>query len=267
MKNFKFIIIVSFFLFIVTSSNNADALVSIDHVEGLNEDGSLITEDTVKFHFRFYLDYDNPNSVKFNNNFKIFSPDEAQWHSTNVNNEMLYNSNQINFNYLLKHDYNSNYEKITTKFNIKKQFINNLAPSNFDMVTFSISLVIPSEYESKTICIDINSIYKKHDWYWKVSPGNNYIEPEWNGPVCFLIGGNCCQGIRGNADNDSTDFIDILDLTLLVEYLYYNGKAPICFTEADLNGDNIINMSDIMFLSDYIFSGQIIIIPDCIISN
>ncbi len=64
---------------------------------------------------------------------------------------------------------------------------------------------------------------------------------------------NCCSGLRGNADNDANDQIDITDLSWLISYVYLDGPQPFCFEEADVNSDGVIDTLDIDVLVDYLF--------------
>ena len=64
----------------------------------------------------------------------------------------------------------------------------------------------------------------------------------------------CCTGIRGNIDSDTRDAINIIDLTVLIEYLFHGTEAPNCELEADINGDFNINIVDLTLLLDYIFN-------------
>ncbi len=70
-------------------------------------------------------------------------------------------------------------------------------------------------------------------------------------------GGGCCIGIRGNANGDEGEDINISDITYLVDYLFGIplGPAPPCPEEGNANGDGSgdINISDITYLVEYLF--------------
>ena len=57
---------------------------------------------------------------------------------------------------------------------------------------------------------------------------------------CGLI--SCCEGVRG--DMNSSGAIDVSDLTYLVDYLFSGGPPPPCDEEADINGSGAIDVSD-----------------------
>lgn len=65
----------------------------------------------------------------------------------------------------------------------------------------------------------------------------------------------CCTGIRGNADGDINDEINVADLIYLVDYLFKGGTEPPCFNEADVNSNNSILVDDLTYLVDYLFKG------------
>ena len=68
-------------------------------------------------------------------------------------------------------------------------------------------------------------------------------------------GGCCIPPIRGNVDYDGGDAIDISDLVYLVDYMFSGGPAPECLEEADMNADLAIDISDLVWLVDYMFTG------------
>ncbi len=74
--------------------------------------------------------------------------------------------------------------------------------------------------------------------------------------ACPLL--HCCQGAeRGNANGDSDETVDIVDIAYLVDYLFGLplGQPPTCLEEANTNGDveEAVNISDITYLIDYLF--------------
>lgn len=65
----------------------------------------------------------------------------------------------------------------------------------------------------------------------------------------------CCHGMRGNANWDPQDQVNITDITYLVNYMFQGGPAPICMEEADANGDGSVNITDVTYLINYAFQG------------
>ena len=81
--------------------------------------------------------------------------------------------------------------------------------------------------------------------------GGTYYTPDLE---IGAISGNCCRGIRGNANGDEEDILDIEDLVFMVDYQFRNGEKPACDDEADVNGDKIQDVADLVYLVDYMFN-------------
>jgi len=47
--------------------------------------------------------------------------------------------------------------------------------------------------------------------------------------------------------------INVADSIYLVDYLFFDGPAPPCPEECDVNGSGAINVADVMYLVDYLF--------------
>ncbi|MCK4632917.1 MAG: hypothetical protein KAT79_06565 [candidate division Zixibacteria bacterium] len=69
--------------------------------------------------------------------------------------------------------------------------------------------------------------------------------------------GECCVGVRGNANGDYFERVNIADITYLNNYLFGNplGPAPVCRAEGNANGDiqETINIADVTYLIDYLY--------------
>ncbi len=61
----------------------------------------------------------------------------------------------------------------------------------------------------------------------------------------------CCD-VRGDVNRDGS--VDISDLIYLVDYSFSGGSAPLCEEEGDVNGDKTIDVTDLIYLVDYSFS-------------
>jgi len=62
----------------------------------------------------------------------------------------------------------------------------------------------------------------------------------------------CCD-LPGDANNNGS-WANILDITYLISYLYFNGPAPPCIYEGDPNGDCAINILDIIYCIDFLYN-------------
>lgn len=57
---------------------------------------------------------------------------------------------------------------------------------------------------------------------------------------------------RGDANNDQS--VNISDVLYLSNYLFNGGDAPPCMNQADVNDDGVVNGSDPIYLSNWLFS-------------
>ena len=49
--------------------------------------------------------------------------------------------------------------------------------------------------------------------------------------------------LKGDADNDG--LINIMDVTVIINYILNKNPSPFSFNNADVNGDGFINMLDV----------------------
>jgi hypothetical protein len=77
--------------------------------------------------------------------------------------------------------------------------------------------------------------------------GNRVSE---NVDYCPWIPWSCCV-VRGDVDHSGA--INVVDLSYLVDYLFFDGPAPSCFEEGDVDGVTAINVADLTYLVDYLF--------------
>ena len=86
---------------------------------------------------------------------------------------------------------------------------------------------------------------------YKFNPGQADTDGTPPGDAC------CCIGIRGNANGDGDNSVNISDVTYLVDHLFGVplGPIPPCPNEGNANGDvgGNINISDVTYLVDHLF--------------
>jgi hypothetical protein len=65
----------------------------------------------------------------------------------------------------------------------------------------------------------------------------------------------CCDGIRGNADGDGSEIVNMSDYTYLLSYCFMDGSAPPCDEEGNADGDvdDDVNILDVIYLYSYLF--------------
>ncbi|MEW6049677.1 MAG: hypothetical protein AB1644_01235 [Candidatus Zixiibacteriota bacterium] len=84
--------------------------------------------------------------------------------------------------------------------------------------------------------------------------GENVIVSDFYSLLVLGVG-PCCVGTTGNIDDDPDDIVDISDLSALVDYLFLNGTISICDVENDIDKDGTTDISDLQSLIDFLFSG------------
>lgn len=57
--------------------------------------------------------------------------------------------------------------------------------------------------------------------------------------------------VCGDTDDDGS--VNILDITLLINYLYLEGPAPVHLEAADVNSSGAVNILDITFLIGFLY--------------
>jgi hypothetical protein len=69
------------------------------------------------------------------------------------------------------------------------------------------------------------------------------------------------ENVPGDANHDYT--VDISDVVYLIAYIFSGGSAPAPMTAGDANADCAVDISDVVYLISYIFSGGKAPLPGC----
>jgi hypothetical protein len=64
----------------------------------------------------------------------------------------------------------------------------------------------------------------------------------------------CLGTIRGDADYNGDPVVDISDLVYLVDYMFTGGWPPKCFEEVDMDINLQLDIGDLVYLVDFMFS-------------
>jgi len=73
---------------------------------------------------------------------------------------------------------------------------------------------------------------------------------------------NCCIGTTGNVDGDTSDAVDVSDLSAMVDYLFGDQALPeTCFQEQDVDRSGAIDISDLQSIIDFLFNS--VALPSC----
>ena len=89
-----------------------------------------------------------------------------------------------------------------------------------------------------------------HDFViaWQLSPSFGHY-PQIDS--IFHEHGCCCVGRVGNVNDDFQGWVDISDITLLVNHLFVTYEPLPCRESADLSGDDIVDITDVNLLVDH----------------
>jgi hypothetical protein len=98
-------------------------------------------------------------------------------------------------------------------------------------------------------------------YYWKIRAYKGLSMSRWSTDSLFfsaLADYSCCEGMRGNVNQDTLGLVNLTDLTMLVNALYnYTAILP-CITEANVDGMfsdmEIPYMTDVTYLTQYLFN-------------
>ena len=135
-------------------------------------------------------------------------------------------------------------------------------PVGEEITTQNVNFAPSSDYVS----ITLNNYYQQDGFY--IERGETYVfqiteqvqgceDPSDDGElvkVQQVLTIPCCIGMRGNANNDPYDQVNIGDCVAIVNCV--NGMAGIvCPEEADVDGDGDVDIDDAYYLIDYIFNG------------
>lgn len=83
-----------------------------------------------------------------------------------------------------------------------------------------------------------------------------------DGSRCDGVMPCCCVGIRGNIDGDPQDMVDISDLSIIIDYLFFGVPfTGTCPGEANVDGIGEADISDLTLLIAYLFENGVI--PPC----
>jgi parallel beta-helix repeat protein len=87
-----------------------------------------------------------------------------------------------------------------------------------------------------------------HRYWWKVRSTDLYGGMNWSTQVFRFR-----TLTLGDASNDET--VNVVDLVYLVNYIFSGGQPPIPLSAGDINCDGRLNIADVVYLINYIFVG------------
>ncbi|MCK4301458.1 MAG: dockerin type I repeat-containing protein, partial [candidate division Zixibacteria bacterium] len=228
--------------------------LSLDHVDGLNyTEDSLTSNVQITFHLRLENDYGIPIDGAFNS-FRVFSSNGAVWDATigAMTGAITYAMCEIqHVAYTAAGTTGSGAD--TVGFGVSRS-VNPGIPDGFDDIPYTITIgPISGASEGLSICLDSAFVPPSGVWKWTAAGVGEFF-PSWDGPHCYPVGSGPCCVLRGDVDGNG--FIDISDLVYLVDYIFNDGPEPPCWDEGDVDGSGIapIDIADLVYLADYMFA-------------
>ena len=231
----------------------ADA-ISVSKIDGLDTtNGGLMANTPIRYYVHFQVGADTIFLI--NNGFRIYSPDGANWQPLAFNQLVMFSDffDQLN-------GISRTFEELgmgADTFEVHGfGSISFGLPPGFDSNFFMIETSLSDDHIGKTLCLDSSQWEWQPWWVWLSIADPSVVSPDWDGPYCFEIV-DCCVGNRGDVNGDGVG-PNILDLTLLVDFVFRGAPAPNCQLESDVNGDGMpYNILDLTFVVDFVFrSGQ-----------
>ena len=78
-------------------------------------------------------------------------------------------------------------------------------------------------------------------------------ESDWSSAKWAFFEGVSCTGKCGDANGDNS--VNVSDAVFVINYVFTGGDAPIPLACGDGNGDGSVNVSDAVFVINYVFTG------------
>ncbi len=129
-------------------------------------------------------------------------------------------------------------------------------PDVDDTVGYCLMIAVDSNFAFVQIVANLSStnytlptdLLWGHRYWWKVKSADLYGGVNWSTQVFHFR-----TMTLGDASNDET--VNVVDLVYLVNYIFSGGQPPIPLSAGDINCDGRINIADCVYLINYVFVG------------
>jgi hypothetical protein len=129
---------------------------------------------------------------------------------------------------------------------------------NGTVVPTSVS-IIPShpEFDGEVLKIEfpIAEFLEGYGTFWDMSLNTYTVSGEFNDSDTFSIDGTVILIGHRSGDVNCDGKVNVADITYLVNYLFSGGPPPDIPQTADANGDCATNVADVTYLVNYLFNG------------
>jgi hypothetical protein len=130
-------------------------------------------------------------------------------------------------------------------------------PNPSDRVTYTLYVSSSDEFIPESTIVTDNLTMSQSDislekdsmvYWWKVRAQDKWGETRWSNEIWSFDLEN-----YGDANGDGQ--INISDVVFLINYLFIGGPAPLPLSAGDTNGDCMVDIADVVYLINYLFSG------------
>ncbi len=138
-------------------------------------------------------------------------------------------------------------------------------PNASDWVTYTLYVSTSDQFiPESTLVIDSLALSRSDVslekdslvYWWKVRAQDRWGESRWSTEVWSFDLEN-----YGDANGDGQ--VDISDVIILINYLFTGGSPPVPLSAGDANGDCVVDVADVIYLTNYLFVGGSIPRPGC----
>ena len=137
-----------------------------------------------------------------------------------------------------------------------------ITDANWSLAARVDGLSRPLPYGNREM-VTVSGLLSSTDYYFAVKAADEQLN--WSPMSNLFMRTTCggCIGITGNINGSSDNRVDLVDLTLLVQYLTGNYGTQVCFEEANVDGssDGLVTLTDLSLLTAYLTG--ITSLPNC----
>jgi len=161
---------------------NGQGQISLDHVDGLTNEGTLKINQPIVFYIRF-TNLTGSSITGSTNGFKVYSPDGAVWEPIVFDTTGAINISMYDGGVFLNYFSITGSGADTVGFAGFKMFGIGI-PHWFDAIVGKIKTSLNSSQSGRTLCLDTTFYPPGGVWLWSSDPD---VKPEWEGPHCYAI--------------------------------------------------------------------------------
>jgi hypothetical protein len=133
-------------------------------------------------------------------------------------------------------------------------------PDPSDQVMYDLYVSTSYRFPSDSTTIDSNLVMSEYvktldygAYYWKVKAKDNHEAERWSNQLRYFMVTGSHASLLGDLNSDGS--INVGDVAFLINYLYTSGPVPEPLWVGDANCDGLVDIADIVCLINYLFIG------------